>query len=144
MERRIRVVGFCHISKPVDNRNLIIEVCDSLDKLIRTRVTRMNGRLHHRAEIRAEQLAIMQDGEFTGEFEDAFTLTASVISINEGLNGTTIPLGSFLRSDAGYRYFKARAITGPDARNRLSLDEQSIDVLKANIDKWAEAVSSSL
>lgn len=142
MQRRVQIVGFCHISKPVDNRNLIIEVCDSLGELIRTRATRMDGRLHNRAEIRAEQLAVMLDGEFTGEFEDAFTLTASVISVNERLNGTMIPLGSFVRSDDGYRYFKSRAITGCDSRNRLTLDEQSVDVLKTNIDKWTESFSN--
>lgn len=142
MERRIRIVGYCRVSKPVDNQEIAIEVYDGLDKLICTRATRLHRIRHRRAEIRAEQLAIMLDGEFTGEFEDAYTLTASVISANEKLNGTMIQLGSFLRSGAEYRYFNPRAITGADPDNRLSLDEESIAILKANINKWVGSPSN--
>jgi len=143
MKRRIAVVGVCRISKPVKNENLIVEVYDDLNQLIRTRPIRLPGRPYLRAEVRAEQLAIMKDGEYTGEFEDGVALTAVVISTSKQLDGTMIQLGCFIPTETGLRYFKSRAIIGADPKNRLALDHESIGALSANIGKWMERLSNS-
>jgi len=143
MKRRIAIVGVCRVSKPVKDEDMIVEVYDDLNELVRTRPTRMAGRTSLRAEIRAEQLAIMKDGKYTGEFEAGAAFTAVVISSNENLDGTTFQLGCFIPTDSGYRYYNPRSIIGPELKNRRVLNSESIDVLSTNIGKWMERLTNS-